>query len=517
MGTLTLDNLNIGHLDGRDEFLREQNELNPFEYFLIPSNVSIQRLLDRRSYFVKGFRGTGKTTFLRWFAHERRKEGDVTQFVLFKSDFTEPHRVELSKLSGFDIKEVNAAAFEFSQDFKDPWLWFIFHQIGKVIQSNDATTEPPDIIHQYLTLVGLKKPIFKSVLGYFPALKGGKVTITGDLGVVKGALEQSYEQRTNEVPLYNINLALLDLLKKIRFQKKCYFFFDELEVFFHHRDQYTRDLLMVRDMLLAIKRLNEFFQQEQLQLYLLAGIRTEIIDAIGAQGQEIGRVVHDYGELIAWHQSNCSMDHPLIQMIIRKFQVSEIRKMGASSDDVFQQYFPSSVNGMQIENYLLLNSFFKPRDLVWRLLLAQRASPDATIFTQKLLEDTFSDYSSKLWEEVTYELSATYSPDEIKVVETLLSGRSSHFYMSEFQERLDGTAAYSEAARKLKTKRSAEEIATDLYRLGALGNEFRDPAHGRVTHRWIFRGDNALIPSRNIVLNRALWKHFSTIGKRDRS
>src|SRR5262249_37832434 len=148
----------------------------PFEYFLIPKNISVERLMDRRSFFVKGFRGTGKTTFLRWFAHQRRQEGHITQFVLFKSDFTEPHRVELSKLSGFDIEEVSASKFEFSQDFKEAWLWFLYHQIGKLILGAEKVFSPVDTVDRFLTLTGLRQSLFKKVLGYFPALQGGKVT-----------------------------------------------------------------------------------------------------------------------------------------------------------------------------------------------------------------------------------------------------------------------------------------------------------------------------------------------------
>lgn len=517
MDNLKLDEIDIGHLDGRDEFLREEQGISPFEYFLIPKNVSVDRFLSRRSFFLKGFRGTGKTTFLRWFAHQRRTEGHVTQFILFKSDFTEPHRVELSKLSGFDIEEVSAAKFEFSQDFKEAWLWFVFHQIGKIVLDAGESIATPDVADRYLALTGLRQSLFKKVLGYFPALRSGKVKITGELGVLRADLEQSYDAKSNEVPLYSINEALQSLLKQVQFKQKWYIIFDELEVFYHEKEQYRRDILMVRDMIFAIKRLNDYFQSNQMPIYLLAGIRTEILDAIGAQGQEIGRVVHDFGELIAWHQSNASIDHPLIQMIVRKLQASERRRRNSTTEDAFKRYFPAHVGETRIENYLLINSFFKPRDFVWRLLLAQRAATDATVFSQKILEDTFSDYSSKLWEEVTYELSATYSPDDIRIIETLLSGRSSFFYLSEFQERLKQTAEYSEAARRLQSRRSAEEIANDLYRLGVLGNEFRDPAHGRITHRWIFRGDSSLIASRNMVLHRALWKHFATIGRRLRT
>jgi hypothetical protein len=433
---------------------------------------------------------------------------------LFKSEFTEPHRVELSKLSGFDIKEVNSSTFEFSQDFKEPWFWIILHQIGKVLAANEHLADPPDILEQFLTLVGLRQPIFKKVLGYFPILKSGKVTITGDLGPLKTVIEQSYEQRTNEIPLYDINLILLDLLKRIWLHKRCFVIFDELEVFFHQKDQYNRDLMMVRDMIFAIKKLNEFFLEQKLDIFLLAGLRTEILDAIGAQGQEISRTVYDYGELIAWHQSNRSLEHPLIQIIIRKLQTSETRKLGTTSQDVFQRYFPERVGNMRIENYLLDNSFFKPRDLIWRLMLAQRAEPDSDQFSQRLLENTFAGYSSKLWEEITYELSATYAPSDIRAIEGLLSGQMAFFHLSDFQNRLNSIASHSEPAMKLKQKRSADEIIGDLYRLGVVGNEFRDPTHGRTTHRWIFRGDSTPVTSRQMVLNRALWKHFSAIGKR---
>ena len=96
---LPLRQLRIGKVDGKHEYLTPASERDraPFDSFLIPENVDPDRFNNSDIHFVEGFRGTGKTSLLRWHAETRRTKGIVTDFILFKSDLTESERMHISR------------------------------------------------------------------------------------------------------------------------------------------------------------------------------------------------------------------------------------------------------------------------------------------------------------------------------------------------------------------------------------------------------------------------------------
>ena len=73
---------------------------------------------------------------LRWYAEKRRKEGAVTEFVLFKSDIPEAQRLTLSSEVGITWADIDSKRMGFSQDFKSAWLWYIHHKVGEMLQGS---------------------------------------------------------------------------------------------------------------------------------------------------------------------------------------------------------------------------------------------------------------------------------------------------------------------------------------------------------------------------------------------
>ncbi len=80
---------------------------------------------------------------------------------------------------------------------------------------------------------------------------------------------------------------------------------------------------MVRDLIFAISSLNELFRENDVPIHLIGGVRSEVIDNLGALGQEVDRIVHDKAVTIAWHYANRSLNHPLFDIIRNKIQASE--------------------------------------------------------------------------------------------------------------------------------------------------------------------------------------------------
>lgn len=505
---LPLKELWCGKLEGREAYFTTPTlDKGVFDTFLTPDNVNLSRLSNSNNHFILGPRGVGKTSLLRYFSQSKEESGCSVYFVLFKTHFTEPLKVDLSKNVWFD--RVASDKFEISQDYKDSWTWFIIRKLSEIL-INDESIPPSSPLSK---LMGIGSDWFSTVLGFFPTIRGGNIQIsspTTPIGQISADL--GFERKSSPISIRDVNQKAMSLLRGITLNRKIYLLIDELEVFFQNQQQYKRDLWMVRDIVFAVKELNYFFRENNIEIHIVCAVRTEVLYALsGADGQEVERVVEDASEKLSWNFGTKNLHHPLLNIIRKYLKYSESRCGKAphsEENDILLRYFPSIVSNVKLETFLLDNSFYKPRDIVARLNAAREGFPNDTIFSQNVLERSLATYSKSLWREVTYELSANFVKAEIGVIESLFRAKHAMFSYTEFQKRISDFAEYSSSCRDLAKRLPTEEIVRDLFRLGVIGNEWTERGAGRI-HRWSFRGDTELVFERQIVLNRSLWSHFA--------
>ncbi len=181
--SILLKQLNLGKVDGKYEYLTPKSDRDQlfFDAYLIPQSVEPSRLGNTDVFLIEGFRGTGKTSLLRWYAEDRRTSGALTEFLLFKSDLTEQQRFHISKEVGISWIDVDAKKMEVSQDFKTAWKWFIHHKIGEMIKKDPGIVIGSKV-ESYLKLLGLIDPgTFTKVTGFLPRLEGANVTIRAEI------------------------------------------------------------------------------------------------------------------------------------------------------------------------------------------------------------------------------------------------------------------------------------------------------------------------------------------------
>ncbi|MGY8710219.1 hypothetical protein RAD16_31170 [Bradyrhizobium sp. 18BD] len=519
--SITLKNLNIGKVDGKHEYLTPRNDRDRhfFDAYLIPQSVEPARFSNDDIFLIEGFRGTGKTSLLRWFAEECRKAGAYTDFILFKSDLTEQQRLQISTEVGISWVDIDAKRMEVSQDFKTAWKWFIHHKIGETIKKEPGLAIGSKL-ETYLKLLGLQDPtVFSKVIGFLPKLEGAHVTVKADASFFQAELGGDFKPNgsTGKTTLDALARRLDTIFVDLTFVKPLYLFFDELEVFFHSLEQYHRDQRMVRDLIFSVAAINDLCRRADSSVHILAAVRSEVVDGMGPLGQEVDRLIHDKGFNLAWYMARRSLHHPLVEVIRRKIDSSK-RALGVQATaNSIEEFFPQNINGQTIDAFLLDRSFYKPRDLVWRLSIAQKQYPEATKFSIDVLTETEVDYSAKMWDEIKYELSASYSTSDIDVIEMVIAGSSSAFQLDDIDRRFETLARESSNAQKLLSRRSAKEILSDLYRLGAIGNVFRaGTTADKVRNRWAFRGDPNLLLDKRMTIHPSLYKRLSAIAPRRR-
>lgn len=516
---MNIGDMKIGMVDGKEEFFLEGIDQPDFkDIFLMPSNVKMSSFHDREIYFISGFRGTGKTSLLRYTLGDIQPKSSFRSISLFKSDLPEEKRLKLSVHAGVVLAEHDSNKMGIAQDFKSSWSWFLLDQIGKIIKSNPSCCANQEERDDYLRILGLKEQApFKKVLGFLPKLSGASITINSDLPFFDGKVDLEFESERSTkatASFAEVVDVAIEALAKLKLSDRIAIGVDELEVFFITPEQYQRDLCMVRDLIFSIDRLNRKFRATQQEIFIIGAIRREVVDAVGPLGQEINRVVHDRGVALSWHHGQRSLAHPLIGIIRMKIK----NALGQEyQGDAIHDYFDQQVNGEPLDAFLLDRSFYRPRDIMWRLTFAQKAFPTRHKFDAHALQETENDYSSQLWTEIEYELSASLSPNEISAITSIFSGIKRVFFLNDLEEVAKNKRKFSNNVDAFLRKHALGDICNMLYTQGALGNDFRTGSTANVTrNRWIFRGDNALLLDQRMTLNPSIRKALSAIDQRKR-
>lgn len=282
------------------------------------------RLNNADIFFIEGFRGTGKTSLLRWHANAQTLCDATTDFVLFKSDLTEDQRMHLSREVGISWTDVEPSKMEISQDFKSAWGWFIVHKIGENLKAHlDLTSLGSDgARRKIIRLLGLDDDsVFRKAIGFMPKLEGAYVKIKADIEFFAAELsgDFSHSGGQGQTTLNALVRRITTVLSTIEMVRPLYIYFDELEAFYHTPEQHKRDQRLVRDLLFTISNMNDRFRAAKLQIHVIGAVRSEVIDSMGSLGQEVDRLVHDKGFLISWHHANRSVRHPLMEIVADTF------------------------------------------------------------------------------------------------------------------------------------------------------------------------------------------------------
>lgn len=521
MENITIKEIYAGKPDAKDEI--NFDGLSGFiKTFIVPQNCNLTSLTLGNNCFISGYKGTGKTALL-FYLDNLIRESDpsaCSSFIFFKEEFSSLKKDGVDELLKREISSIfiEKETLVNSSDFEYIWRWLLYKRIvadneqfnNGLFLDNDAWNEFTTIISKIKGPTNTKKSIIPDKIKVsIPVKDPSGITISPELEVNLG--------KNKEGSNYSIFIELLDdaetaFSKVTRTDIPYHIFIDELEAYYGDIDVFKRDLCLIRDLLFTVKRFNSLFSANSMNaIKIICSFRTEIVNAISRFiiPKELNKVTSGFEVPLRWNYNNTnSYTHPIMQVLLRRIAISETTKTGSTNGDkeIIAQWFPESVHDIEPSNYILNNSWHKPRDIVRLILSAQNSIEcDNSCFSQAVFTSLHKQYSIDSLIEIKEEMRALYTAEEIEEIVNTFTGFKSVFSVMELKNRISNFFSDSVMSRKMTI------VLNDLYRLGFIGNYF--PASKM--YRWQHKGDDRLIIADEwrMMIHQALQGALS-VGKR---
>ncbi len=523
---IQIKDIYAGKPDAKDEI--DAEGLEPFlANYIMPENFNLESLVKGSYYFITGYKGTGKTALLYYIDDYIKKEDMMTcsSFVFFKGDYSDLQRQELELLSKRLISAIsigNDVVLE-GQDFEYIWRWLFYQRIiednkdynyGIYVKNNKW-----DLFEKTINQIGgeRKKKLLSIpskvtlALPYIDSTQQIKAEPKVELDFLSAKVQESNN--------YRLFVQIIDLADELFGQLKrtdipYYIFVDELEAYYGEEKVFKRDLRLIRDLIFTIKKVNSVFVKDKgVITKVICSVRTEILNAINrfVITKELNKVTSGYEVPLIWDYTNTnSFGHPILKILSKRIEYAEKENGNRLSEkELIKKWFPEKINGNDPANYLLNNSWCKPRDIVRLILAAQNCLGSSnSCFSQATIDFCHKKYSTDSLVEIKEEMRALYSSEEINLIIRCLTGFRSVFTVDELKWHIKRYYSDSILEKKLNV------ILDDLYRLGIIGN-FSPISK---SYRWQHKGDDGLVLSKEwkIMIHVALQNALSVNRKHDK-
>lgn len=517
----TIKDLYAGRPDAKDEI--NYDGLDEFiKTFVVPSNFDIERLVDKNDCFITGYKGTGKTALLFYLDdYIRNKDSSsCSSFIFFKEEFTDAKKTELEYMSHRILSSIsiNDTTMVSTSDFEYIWRWLFFKRIisdnddfnGGLFVDDKNWNNFCKLMSRIKAPSNIKKTIIPPKIKLSMPCKDPLSQIE-----INPEVEVDFQNNKSDTA-YNQFIATIDEAEQVlsnveRTDVPYYIFVDELEAYYGELDIFKRDLCLIRDLIFTVKRINGLFKGISDNTKIICSVRTEIIKSISRfiVTKEMNKVISGFEVPLIWDYNNTtSFYHPIMQILLRRIAICETNIDQINSKEIYKKWFPEQIHTIEPANYILNNSWFKPRDIVRLITSAQNSIESSSeCFSQAVFNACQKKYSLDSLAEICEEMRALYTSEDIDVIISCFTGFRSVFSISQLKKRIDSLYSNTILSKKFS------EVIEDLYRLGFLGNYL--PASQ--TYRWQHKGDDHVILSDEwrLMIHHALQSALSVGKKQD--
>ena len=370
---------------------KEDMSLNKREFmdsYVIPPRLILSNLISGNVCFIVGNKGLGKTAVLRYLNQYLIDKNSKTcsSFILFEQDYSHQKKTGMEFAASQSIITYEVGRDESLEvlDFSMVWRWHLYLTI---IRDNEDEKI-------FVKDSGWKK-FSRFVTRIFREEKQATVTGGIDLSLPEnlpslfnfvqphisiefpefkiGRREYTFEEAMAEADKYFGELT--------RIATPYYIFIDELDVYYGDERNYIRDLRLVYDLVMEVKKMNRIFIDKGWQATkLFCTLRPEVIHAVDAR-VAAGRLdleIDGYSFPLSWaSDAEETYSSPLMRLLLKRIEVAENQngEGGETEEERYRRWFPEKIEGMEPADYIKRLTWSRPRDVV-RLLNAARSEED---------------------------------------------------------------------------------------------------------------------------------------------
>lgn len=516
---MNLSEVDFGKVDARNEILfQTAEEKKSFsDIFVDPFDVQVADFIAGKKFIIFGLKGTGKSALMHFIKFKVEENIHVkSKIFYFSNSFKKADLESARKRAAEKNAEIANLDFEkntlFAEDYVLAWKWYLHVEIAVALKTSESIVKNNESLKQYTNLVlgegwaGLRARIAQIAQR---AISGSTLEISANPKFCFSLDWNDAELRNDVSDMLRSAEILFSQLKQ--YVGKMYLFFDEIELRLNSEREYQRDILIIRDFIVAVRDINEASRSAHYAVQIICGLRLEVLSEIGIVGPGFARIIRDFGSLLDWSSpATDGVLHPLLKMPCARIRKNLGKHANHLTDEqIFIKYFRDRDNNIapitaDYQKLILDNTLYRPRDVVNFFNSIKHSLKDKELFARHELRTINKDYSHSIWEDISEGLSFKFSGVEISGISILIPNLGKKFAYTAFKSNITRLRDEFNEIAALAEERRAASLVRDLYKLGAIGAFFETEA------RFIFRGTDEprLNEAAQFQFHKALYPHF---------
>ena len=432
--------IKFGDIDARHEILaRDPSKRRLFlDAFFVPDEQQLNDMRLGEKFIIIGPKGCGKTAYLRFLHHSLdENKNSKSKFILFRDDVTSQDREKIlpnSKLRLYDNGDDDE-----NSEFVDcvaSWQLFIHREIAEILSRSAMCAKTSDVINY----IGIIERFFANnqgakFRGLLSRIKKGRAK----LGPAGMELEAEFVDQEGNVDISEMVRYCNGVVSNLHFDSelkdsRINIFFDEINISFVSGSDFKRNAILIRDLVSACGIMNTIFAERNLPIYIYTAIRSDVVDSVEGSVRELKKWVDDKGVYLDWYTSGIDYkDQPIIQLLKKRIQANEKSLDPTFSKEIIlENYFEKKISDRPIADFLIFESWARPRDLVRLLGEAAKFVSKGSKFNANSFQKSKSTYSLGSWEEKKDELNSKYAQGDIDNIKRILTGFKVNFTLPAF-------------------------------------------------------------------------------------
>lgn len=490
----------LGLTDANSEY-SQIGDVQFLRLFCAIPGFDMERIKNGSISFICGDKGTGKTMLLRYAELMAKTEACPTTFIKYKRNVNDRETRQMNqagnehRASADLVTDDSPKTMQAKMNYVLGWQLYLIKVVVFLVNQSESCAFDRSS-EEWSRIVAILEDMYgtgggKRARMLLPKITKGQVELKTKHASLLLNIEPSTDDKYR-MQFADVAQGILDLYSELPYNPDSdpvYVFIDEIELVYGKKNEYERSVSMIRDLIVAVSYLNDIARENAYPIRIVMALRNEVFRSVKNTGYELNKPIEDFGLQVNWRAASKSLDSSPLLSIVEKRIAYNNPDSSMDADDIWSSYFPEAVDGTPIKQYMLNQTWSKPRDIVRLLKTLQEKCFYDDVFREQAFYDIRKDYSRKAWTEIEEEIRTNYNDSFVDGIRRLLGGMECPFGVGDLTEKLGREAESFESAAKLRDSKSPSEILDILFKFGVIGN-VRDRRSNSGRNRFIAYGED---------------------------